>query len=392
MTWLRGRWQRLNLRFRIAWIVVIVMVIGLIANLAAHRDPIAYAGTFAATGSMTTPRVFGTATLLPDGRVLVAGGSADGKSLLNSAELYDPATGTFSPTGSMTTPRAAAAAVLLHDGRVLIAAGEAVSGAPGAVAPSTAELYDPKSGTFSAIGPLTTARSGSSWTLLGDGRVLVAGGRDMHARTELSSAELFDPATGTFAATGSMKTGRSGAAAALLPDGRVLVAGGSVSRDPSSADSTTETETMSAELYDPTTGTFAATGPMTTALEARGATLMFNGRVLLAGGGGPGALALGSASAEVYDPETGTFSPTGSMATATLGLDAIGLPTGRVLVVIGMAPAELYDPNFGTFSASGAMIQPRSSGSTSILQDGQVLVAGGTVGALQPLSSAELFR
>lgn len=387
MTWLRRQWQRSRARYKVAWVVGVMVAIGLVANLVLHRDAITYAGTFVSTGAMTTPRVFGTATLLADGHVLVAGGSADGQSVLASAELYDPKVGAFSPTGAMTTPRGPAAAVLLHDGRVLVGAGEAVGGGAVAARASSAELYDPRTGTFSETGATTAVRSGSTWTVLADGRVLVAGGWDGHALLDLASAELFDPATGTFAATGAMLTGRSDAAAALLPDGRVLIAGGAISTGPG-----TGTVTASAELYDPSTGTFTATGPMATALEARTATLLINGRILLAGGRGPGDLASGSAAAEIYDPATGTFSPTGSLATATTFASAIGLTDGRVLIVIGQAPAELYDPIRGTFSKAGAMIQPRYDASVTILQDGEVLVAGGTIGIQQPVSSAELFR
>jgi Galactose oxidase, central domain/Kelch motif len=387
MTWLRRRWQRTSARYRVAWVVGVVVGIGLIANLVLHRPPITYAGTFVATGAMTTPRQGATATLLPDGRVLIAGGTPDGTgtSTLRSAELYDPAQGTFSPTGSMTVARVDATAVLLPDGRVLVAGGEVLTDAATAKM-SSAELYDPRTGTFSATGSMTAARQSCSLTLLADGRVLVAGGWDEHARMDLASAELYDPNTGTFTATGSMHVGRSAMAAALLPGGSVLVAGGAIT-----IDANTGSDTASAELYDPRTGAFTTTGDMPTALASRSATLLINGRILVSGGRGVPDFLDGSPSADVYDPMNGTFTPTGSMARPRVRPTAIGLVDGKVLVAGGPGPAELYDPIQGVFTPSGSMVQPRDGGTATILADGQVLIAGGTVG-ITPISSAELFR
>ena len=352
---------------------------------------------FSETGSMATAREFHTATLLSDGRVLIAGGqnlTADmcGAPILASAELYDPATGTFSPTGPMASARESHTETLLTDGRVLIAGG--VKGGLWTDLLASAELYDPSIGTFKPTGSMTTARELHTATLLSDGRVLIAGGTN---RDYLTSAELYDPSTGTFSPTGSMTTARSKDAeemptATLLSDGRVLIAGGKSDRG-----------LASAELYDPRTGTFSPTGSMTVARAGHTATLLSDGRVLIAGGWS-GASYL--ASAELYDPATGTFSPTGSMTTARFDHTATLLSDGRVLLAGGQhglfASVELYDPATGTFSAAGSMTTAREYNSATLLSDGRVLIAGGRVlGATiycddpsgpKDVASAELYR
>jgi hypothetical protein len=187
---------------------------------------------------MATTRLGLTATLLSDGRVLVAGGSKTPGGLgLATAELFDPSTGKFSPTGSMTAGRDLQTATLLSDGHVLIAGGQGSNGAW-----NSAELFDPATGKFTRTGTLTVSHGdGHTATLLADGRVMVAGGRDPGTNKYVASAELFDPATGKFAATASMAARRQNQTATLLTDGRVLVAGGS---DGSAA-------LASAELYQP---------------------------------------------------------------------------------------------------------------------------------------------
>jgi hypothetical protein len=185
---------------------------------------------------MTTARRDYTATLLSDGRVLMVGGSGD-----TSAELYDPETGKFSPTGSTAEARLGQTATRLSDGRVLIAGGLKLVGHT-LNALARAELYDPKTGTFSPTGSLATARWRHTASLLRDGRVLIMGGITVEdSAIPLASAELYDPTTGTFSPTGSMTAARNSATATLLSDGRVLIAGG----NDGSAD------LASAELYQP---------------------------------------------------------------------------------------------------------------------------------------------
>src|SRR2546423_1740454 len=174
--------------------------------------------TFDNTGSLNIARYFHTTTLLPNGKVLVTGGD-DGVNYLTSAELYDPTSGTWSATGSLTTARSQYTATLLPNGKVLVAGGVNNYGAF-----SSAELYDPANGTWSATGSLTTARGRHTATLLPNGKVLVPGGENFSS--VLNSAELYDPASGTWSATGSLSTGRAAHTATLLPNGKVLVAAG----------------------------------------------------------------------------------------------------------------------------------------------------------------------
>jgi hypothetical protein len=211
---------------------------------------------FTATGSMATARNLHTATLLGDGTVLVAGGGG-GTGYLTSAEIYDPTTGTFSPTGNLAIPRYLHTATLLADGTVLI------------VGLASAEIYDPINGTFSTTGGLGTGRDYDTATLLADGTVLVVGGYDETGL--LASAEIYDPATGTFSPTGSLATARYDHTATLLADGTVLIVGGVNGN----------WYLASAEIYDPVTGTFSATGSLETARTYDTATLLADGTVLV---------------------------------------------------------------------------------------------------------------
>jgi hypothetical protein len=364
-------------------------------------EPVA-PGTFQPTGSMTVGRAGHTATALKDGRVLICGGQDASNSYLASAELYDPTTGKFSPTGSMAQARMDQTATLLGDGRVLVTGGLGSSGYL-----SSAELYDPTTGKFSPTGSMAQARSGQTATLLSDGRVLIAGGFRGHTELPtpglgfeipetLLSAELFDPTTGTFHSTGSMTVARGGHTATLLPDGRVLIAGGSVA-SAALGDNTY----ASAELYNPVTGRFSPTGSMAQHRSGQTATLLSDGRVLIAGGWGANLSWKGFplASAELYDPRTGTFSQVGSMTTARNGQTATLLADGRVLVTGGangsyLDTAELYDPNNGTFAAIGPMTAPRFGHAVAILADGRVLITGGNSpqSPNPAVTSAELFE
>jgi hypothetical protein len=308
-------------------------------------DPVT--GSFTPTGSMATSRVYHTATLLSNGKVLIAGGITTAQHLcLDSAELFDPSAnsgiGAFMPTGSMGTFRDSHTATLLPNGKVLLTGGACSGGA-------TAELYDPAAasgaGAFTATGSMGFVRVGHTATLLADGKVLVAGGADTNGPLVAhTSAEIYDPAAGSgagaFSPTGGMTTGRYGHQAALLPSGAVLVAGGL---------DATISSLASAEVFDPTAGTFATTGSMAVARSEHTATRLANGQILIAGGLSTGTSFLDSA--ELFDEAAGTFTATGTMRTTRANHRAALLPNGDVLVAGGsdngpglLASAEVYSP------------------------------------------------
>lgn len=176
--------------------------------------------TFTATGSMLTSRYGHAATLLPNGKVLITGGYNTANGYLTSAELYDPISGTWIQPGSMVTGREYHTATLIPNGKVLVSGGVNLT----SILPST-ELYDPVAATWSSPGSLTTARNGHTATLLPDGKVLVSGGYNL-TTGYLVSAELYDPSTGAWGTAGSLATARAGHTATLLPNGKVLVSGG----------------------------------------------------------------------------------------------------------------------------------------------------------------------
>ena len=340
--------------------------------------------TWTATGSLNTKRSSHTATLLSDGRVLVAGGDTGGLVQTADAELYDPSTGEWMPTGSLGAAKHNHSATLLPDGRVLVAGGTIRFDRTG-----QSERYDPALGIWLPTGSLDIARKNHTATLLSDGRVLVTGGDVFKIDDEFASSvtELYDPATGRWRRTGSLNQGRFNHSATLLADGRLLVVGGRGRGNRSFS---------SGELYDPATRRWTRTGSLNHARSNHRATLLADGRVLVSGGE-DGNQRFNSA--ELYDPATGRWTLTGSLNQMRARHSATLLADGRVLVaggktdsVSGTASAELYDPLTGSWAATDSLDSLRQEGHTAtLLFDGRVLVASGFSFQQGSLDSAELY-
>jgi hypothetical protein len=320
-------------------------------------------GSLTATAPMLAPRSGHSATLLPDGRVLIAGGMRRNQDFYKSAELFDPATGKFQPTGEMNQRRVGHIAVLLKSGKVLVAGGWVGQGGT-----DSAELYDPATGKFTPIAKMTTARGRPSATLLTNGDVLIAGGEKLDNES-LASAEIFHGSTLTFQSTGSMHQARISHTATLLKDGRVLVAGGYAGSVASGA-----------ELYDPRKGTFTETGSMGSARCKHTAGLLPDGRVLVAGGSDSRGWDRNLKSTEIYDPRTGRFTAALPMNDTRFKLpdEAVPLMSGRLLIAGGSKEAEIFNPEDGKFVAvAGQMDERWHYMSETRLRDGSVLMAGG---------------
>jgi hypothetical protein len=336
---------------------------------------------------MGTPRYHHAAVRLLNGQVLITGGNVSNPQA--SADLYDPSTGLFTAIGP-TTMAGVGIPTLLPDGRVLIIGKEPSVG-------MRAELYDPSTGIFKITGNRTMVGA-SLATLLNDGRVLIMGGDSSRVR-----AEIYDPATGTFSATDN--TPNIPETATLLANGNVLVTWNYW--DGESA------YVRGAALYDPSAHAFISIGTTAKYHNQPSATLLKDGKVLIAGGdtgeGGGGLI-----SAELYDPETRTFTPTGNLITGRESHTATLLPDGSVLIAGGhcggivmncdsdnLASAELYDAVTGTFHSTGSMAVGRDNHAATLLNDGVVLITGGvqyypySAGLRQPslgsLTSAELY-
>ena len=348
------------------------------------------AGAFAATASMSNPRIGHTATLLDNGKVLIAGGfeypnvlvlggseyPSTGSTAISTSELYDPATSEFVPTGSMNPALGFTTAVLLADGRVLIV------GAPAPYryqSPASAQLYDPSTGAFTSAGNLLKISRVVTATLLNNGKVLITGGSvDGPYLPPDYVAELYDPSTGLFTAAGKMSGGHYTPGAALLPDGNVLIADGECFYLGSGN-----------ELYDPFTDMFSSAPGVLCTFSSDTLIPLPNGNVLIIGV---------SNAADEYNPANGTNLLSGNVY--QVDQREILLPDKTVLITGGdpcvetddgcsyssVADAYLRDPSTGSFGFAGSMTTSRSLHQTTLLPDGTVLISGG-----DPLGSAEIY-
>jgi hypothetical protein len=317
---------------------------------------------------MLEPRSGHTATLLPNGKVLIAGGMRRNQDFFRSAELFDPATGRFDRTGEMHIDRVGHAAALLRSGKVLIAGGWVAGSGP----TDRAEIYDPATGTFTEIARMHEKRAHPTVTLLSGGDVLIAGGVSCRASMSctLASTEIFRPGDASFYPGPAMLHGRVMHSAVLLANGKVLIAAGR------SGDAVTS----SAELYDPSKNSFTPTGPLRNARYKHTAAVLPDGRVLLAGGSDDRDWHGQMASAEIYDPKTGTFSAASALCEPRFKLPdkAVVLPSGEVLIAGGNDSAELFDPATAAFKpVPGSMQDSRHYMSETLLPNGRVLMAGG---------------
>src|SRR6266480_1199372 len=352
-----------------------------IASPASAQAP----GTWAPMADLNQARAEHTATLLANGTVLIAGGRDAADQPLASAEIYDPATGGYTLLASpLPAPVWGHTAIRLNDGTVLIAGGQR-----GARYRRAAQLFDPATDTFTALGPMSTPRGRHTATLLRDGRVVVIGGTD--GVKPLASLEIYDPTTRTFSlAPSALTVARQDHTATLLPDGRVLVSGGS------NASGALD----SAELYDPTAGTVSPAGPLNVPRTLASAALLLDGTVLVAGGQTTTGEDLDSA--EVYDAATNAFAwlraPMGTARSGHLGVQLLN--NGKVLISGGTSggqlvpSAEVYDPVTGAFQVVDSPGTARRLFGANFFElpyTGTVLATGGLDGAKAPLASSEVL-
>ncbi len=313
--------------------------------------------------TLDAPRAVHTATLLPSGEVLVAGGCTVDSCELDArgatTELFDPRTNSFRAGPRLAVPRDGHAAVAFPGGGVLVLGGWTPSGVT-----ATAERFD---GTrFVTTGRMRMARGSPTATTLRNGRVLVTGGEGVGNR-KLRSAELYDPRTGRFSTTGSMRSPRGAHVAVLLRDGRVLVIGGTDG----------DQVLASTELYDPKRGRFTPGPRLRVARQKHAAVVLRDGRVLVVGGSDERDFGGRLASAELLDAHRSRRLVQMSARRYKLPDAAVLLADGSVLVAGGAAELERFDPGRGRFVPAGRIDAALAFSTATRLRDGRVLVAGG---------------
>jgi hypothetical protein len=325
-------------------------------------------GSLRPTGHMSVARFDHAAALLANGQVLIVGGLSRNGVAQPTAELFDPASARFVPAGAPQVKRGwAPIAVTLQNGTVLIAGGSDVSCMGCALA--DAELYDPRTKTFSRTSSMSVKRAGARALPLPNGDVLIAGGaQDANPESAQATsappatAELYHPATGNFTSAGTMHL-PDPAQLIQLNDGRVLAVGPS-----------------GAEFYDPANGQFTPAGKMIRPRTKFGAALLPDGRVLIAGGQTGGPWGQREDTTEIFDPRSGRFSagPRLNERRFKLAHSVVTLKNGQVLVGGGAEQLEVYDPATRSFSAvSGEKLDGFCFSTATLLNDGRVLLAGG---------------
>jgi len=334
----------------------------------------AFALGFVPAASMQTARTAHRATMLQDGTILVTGGvyekfgGTPSQLYLASVERYDPASDTWQPAPPMSVARTGHGANLLPDGRVIVSGGSQSYQQDLA----SSELYDPVAGTWTAAGPMHVGRTFHSSVTLPSGVVLVCGGAHGISFATVFTCETFDPSTDTWLAAGRMVEGRYAHTATLLPSGKVLIVGGALGGG-------NLINNAHAEIYDPATLTSTAVASMRQPRAVHTATLLPSGRVLVAGGA---ASSNTLDSTEIYDPATDTWSDGPAMSTPRVQHTATRLADGRVLVVagawgVGLTSAEAYDESRNVWATAGALQDGRYAQTATLLDGERVFVTGG---------------
>jgi serine/threonine protein kinase/N-acetylneuraminic acid mutarotase len=330
-------------------------------NVAELYDPNAnvwdIAGATPASMATSPNRSEHTATLLSSGKVLVAGGS-DGRSILATALLYDPASRSWAAAGKMTAPHAQHTATLLPNGKVLVMGG---------VGTRAVDVYDPAANTWTSAAPMTRTRYKHTATLLPNGKILVVG--------DAAPPELFDLEANAWTTTSPALASHFLQSATLLGNGKVLVAGGIAGAS------------TPAELYDPAANKWSAAANPGVPRTEHVALALPNGKALFAGG----STSRTGLVAELYDPNGNSWTGAGSMGTDRFALTATLLRDGKALVTGGIASAtelssaELYDPATNGWSPASVMPGARFQHTATLLPNGQVLVVGGEGAADLPV-------
>jgi transcriptional regulator with XRE-family HTH domain len=339
--------------------------------------------------NMLLPRSFFRATLLQTGHVLIEGGVLPDKTTTAQSELFEPTGGIWRKTrGSLNEARAKHTATLLPNGKVL------VTGGVGTIPTSSAELYDPANETWTlTTHPMKYARARHAATMLQTGKVLIVGGAPYYP------AELYDSITDTWSLSGNMATHRYDHIAVRLHDGTVLVAGGRTRNDKHNNTNDNQWITNSTELYDPNTNTWAALPKMHFPRADFTSVLFPDGRVLVIGGQLPNGEV--TPTTEIYDPSTKRWLLGASMNYARqnpLGQEALHVGDGTILVAGGdtLGTSERYAPMTGTWVSAIRLHSRHYFGATASLDNGQAFVAGGfdvlsTVDKNKTTASTEIY-
>jgi hypothetical protein len=355
-----------------------------ISPTAAGESTITAYNDFSAVNSMDTARAYHTATLLPDGTILVAGGQNAPTTPLASATVYSPTLGVFTDVGPMSLPRSNHTATLMTNGRVLVAGGFTNSVSTGPT--NVAEIYYPNTKIFVPTAPMITARANHTATLMPDGTVIVLGGQSTSG-TSLSAAEVYSSTAVAWSSLAAMPTALAYHTATLLQDGRLLVIGGSGALGASAG----------VYAYTPATNSWATLASLPQALYQHTATLLYDGRVLVAGGNNN----YGEVAASYYySPTANTWTLIGAHALTNgrFGHTSTLLPNGSVMITGGftvngaaivVAGAEVFHVEQSTWSPIGTLSGFRAAHTMTLANNGKVYAIGGTGGGSAYLATAE---